>query len=178
MTRSPRELANQKIQLRKQQEKLLCDLLVVVDALDRASDHWHQSEQTQARSHPTGSRGPSSSTWWQRLFDWLKGLLSGRAASAQSAASQPDSLKDVVTSAREGIDMIRESMLTVLNEHQVVPVPAQGKPFDPTKMHALGQRDDASVPANIVVEEVVRGYCWQDRILREAQVIVAKGADR
>jgi len=44
-------------------------------------------------------------------------------------------------------------------------------------MHALGQRVEAHCAPNMVVQEVVRGYRWQDRVLREAQVIVAVAAD-
>jgi molecular chaperone GrpE len=64
-------------------------------------------------------------------------------------------------------------MLAVLSQHQVVPLLAKGQPFDPSQMHALGQQADTAVPVNTVVREVVRGYLWQERVLREAQVIVA-----
>ncbi|NEP19761.1 MAG: nucleotide exchange factor GrpE [Leptolyngbya sp. SIO4C1] len=159
MTRSPRELATQKIQLRKQQEKLLSDLLTVVDALDRAAEHWQQAAQRsdQAAASPV--------SWWQR---WRQRLGFGDAQ-----PNEADKTAEVVTSARDGIEMIRESMLAVLSQHQVEPLLAKGQPFDPSQMHALGQQADASVSPNTVVQEVVRGYRWQDRILREAQVIVA-----
>lgn len=163
MTRSPRELATQKIQLRKQQETLLRDLLTVVDALDRAAEHWQQAEANHQRTPPRRH-------WWQRLLRWLGG---GRRDTRSRAAYPTVATADVVGSAREGIDMIRQSMLTVLDQHQVVPIMAQGQPFDPSQMHALAQQPDASVPPNTVVQEVVRGYRWQDRLLREAQVIVA-----
>lgn len=165
MTRSPRELANQKIQIRKQQETLLRDLLTVVDALDRAADHWQQAE---AKHQDTTPIATSSLNWWQRGLQRL-GLL------PESPENPPasETLAEVVSSAREGIDLIRESMLTVLNQHQVVPIPTQGQPFDPNQMNALGQQPDTTVPPNTVVQEVVRGYRWQDRMLREAQVIVA-----
>ncbi len=170
MTRSPRDLANQKIQLRKQQETLLRDLLTVVDALDRAVEHWYQAEAT----HQSAQPGPSPAmTWWQRWRQWLSlcPLIARRSRPNQSKTSE--TLAEVVTSARQGIDMIQTSMLTVLSQHQIVPIPSQGQPFDPTQMHALGQRVDANCDPNIVVQEVVRGYRWQDRVLREAQVIVA-----
>jgi molecular chaperone GrpE (heat shock protein) len=167
MTRSPRDLANQKIQLRKQQETLLRDLLTVADALDRAADHWHQAEGNHHHAPPISS---PALTGWQRWRQWLS--LCPLFALAPPPA-QSDTLAEVVTSARQGIDMIRESMLTVLSQHQVVPLPSQGHPFDPTQMHALGQQVDANCDPNIVVQEVVRGYRWQDRVLREAQVIVA-----
>ncbi|NMF83441.1 nucleotide exchange factor GrpE [Nodosilinea sp. P-1105] len=162
MTRSPRELATQKIQLRKQQEALLKDLLPILDALDRAADHWQQAQATQTTSTPAQPQA-----WWQR---WLQRLGLGNL---QKSGPEAASLETVVTSAHDGIAMIRESMLTVLDQHQVVPLPAVGQPFDPSHMHALGQQPDPSVPPNTVVQEVVRGYRWQDRMLREAQVIVA-----
>ncbi|MEO0458263.1 MAG: nucleotide exchange factor GrpE, partial [Cyanobacteria bacterium P01_A01_bin.114] len=152
--RSPREFAQQKIQLRKQQEKLLSDLLSVVDALDHAADHWHQAAQSS-----TQASSPSLS-WWQRWLQWL-GLA--------KPGNPSETTTEVVVSARDGIDMIRESMLSVLSEHQVTPLPAKGHPFDPSQMHALGQQADTTVPPNTVVQEVVRGYRWQDRVLREAQ---------
>jgi molecular chaperone GrpE (heat shock protein) len=166
MTRSPRDLAQQKIQLRKQQETLLRDLLMVVDALDRAAEHWHQAAATY-RSDP--SQSPPALTRWQRWRQWLS-LCPLRA---RPSTPEPNPLAEVVTSAHQGIEMIHESMLTVLRQHQVEPLPVQGQPFDPTHMHALGQRVEANCQPNQVVQEVVRGYRWQDRVLREAQVIVA-----
>lgn len=165
MTRSPRELANQKIQIRKQQEPLLRDLLSVVDALDRAADHWQQAE---AKHQGTALAGTPSLNWWQRGLQRI-----GLFPTTPENTTESENLMEVVSSARKGIDLIRESMLTVLNQYQVVPIPAQGKPFDPNQMNALGQQSDTTVPKNTVVQEVVRGYRWQDRMLREAQVIVA-----
>lgn len=177
MTRSPRELATQKIQQRKQQEKLLSDLLTVVDDLDRAVEHWQKAEHRQASESPENTAHPTSSPatqsprwqrWWQRWRQWF-----GVSSDSTQSTTQADSLADVVTSARTGIEMIRASMLEVLQQHQVEPQPAEGKPFDPSLMHALGQQVNASVAPNTVVQEVVRGYRWKDRTLREAQVIVA-----
>lgn len=156
---SARELAAQKVKIRKQQEKLLSDLLTVVDALDRAADHWQQAEQ---RAQPA----TELLTGWQRLKSWL-----GLAPSIPASANE--SLPEVVSSARAGIEMIRESMLSVLSQHQVMPLPTKGELFDPTQMHALGQATETNAPPNTVVQEVVRGYRWKDRMLREAQVIVA-----
>lgn len=167
MTQSPRDLANQKIQLRKQQETLLRDLLTVVDALDRAADHWHQAEETHRPAQPEAA---PTMPWGQRWRQWLSlcPLIAPR-----SRPDQSEPLAEVIASARQGIDMIRESMLTVLSQHQIVPLPSQGHPFDPTQMHALGQQIAPHCKPNMVVQEVVRGYRWQDRVLREAQVIVA-----
>lgn len=174
MTRSPRDLAQQKIQLRKQQESLLRDLLTVVDALDHAADHWHQADSSQPSAQSPAQEQPDPEAplpQWQRWRQWLGQCP--LVAPAPLAPPPTDALTDVVASARQGIDLIRDSMLTVLSQHQIVPLPAQGHPFDPNQMHALGQRVDTTCDPNTVVQEVVRGYRWQDRVLREAQVIVA-----
>ncbi len=165
---SPREIASQKVQIRKQQEKLFSDLLTVVDALDRAAEHWQKTDQQidQQAQTPAPSKA-SPKPWWQRWQAWFQ------PATPATTPEDSESLAEVVTSAREGIEMIQASLLSVLNQHQVTPLSTQGLPFDPQYMHALSQQADADAPPNTVVQEVVRGYRWKDRILREAQVIVA-----
>ncbi|MEM9214180.1 MAG: nucleotide exchange factor GrpE [Cyanobacteria bacterium P01_F01_bin.150] len=213
MTRSPRELAQQKIQQRKQQEKLFGDLLTIIDTLDRATEHWQKAQATnqikadslganttQSRTSgplaasstdsfaaPTTNQPPTSFT--QRLKQWL-GLFtppasrtSSNSANYEASDNKPTSsasqnlqntLSETITSALDGNQMIRTSLLEILAKHQVAPIPAQGQPFNPETMKALGQQLDASVPSNTVIQEVVRGYFWKDKVLREAQVIVSQ----
>ncbi|MEO0770352.1 MAG: nucleotide exchange factor GrpE [Cyanobacteria bacterium J06649_4] len=172
MAQSPREKAAQKLQQRKQQEKLLSDLLTVVDALDRATEHWQRAEQRQEESRTAASSVETEvkTAWWQRWLPWFSGNVT---TATEQITTESQTLSEVVISAKEGVDMIRASMLSVLSQHQVTPIPAKGEAFDPTFMHALSQQPDASVPPNTVVQEIVRGYRWKDRTLREAQVIVA-----
>lgn len=172
MSRSPREITAQVKQQRQQQERLLKDLLNVVDALDRAADHWQKAEADQASASPVApGRSATVPTWLHRLgLSWLWRLGMGSKA---AAARSPDPLPAMISSAHQGIEMIRESMLSVLRKHHVEPIEALGQPFDANHMHALGQRPDATVCPNTVVQEVVRAYVWQDRLLREAQVIVS-----
>jgi molecular chaperone GrpE len=44
-------------------------------------------------------------------------------------------------------------------------------------MYAIAQQSSETEPANTVIQEVVKGYWKGDRILREAQVIVASKAE-
>jgi molecular chaperone GrpE len=95
---------------------------------------------------------------------------------------QPDAvdamaMAEVLSSAHEGVELIRRSLLELLSQHQVRPLQALGQPFDPTTMYAVARQASEGAPANTVVQEVVRGYLWQDRILREAQVIVAAASE-
>jgi molecular chaperone GrpE len=187
MVRSPRELAAQKAKARKQQEHLFRELLTILDTLDHACEHWQQAEQrylaqvAEARrrfwllvDHPPQSRRQI----WQWRFAWWRRLLNrlqrwGRPMLALPPAVEPDAMIEVLSSAREGAELTRQSMLAVLSEQHVVPYPVLGEPFDPTTMYALGQQASQTAAPNTVVQEVVRGYRCRDRILREAQVIVA-----
>jgi molecular chaperone GrpE len=52
-----------------------------------------------------------------------------------------------------------------------------GQPFDPNKHEALSLLPAANVAPNTVLEVVQKGYELNDRLLRAAKVIVARGAD-
>lgn len=181
MTLSPRELAAQKIQLQKEQERLFKDLLGILDALDHACDHWQAAEQAYY-PQPVLIRAPASppKRWMRRRFgQWCTYLQTyfGKQPHHPKTASPEvitvDSMVEVLGSAKEGVEMIRRSLLDVLQQRQVAPLETLGQPFDPERMYALGRQESDEVPANTILQEVVRGYLWQDRILREAQVIVS-----
>ncbi len=56
-------------------------------------------------------------------------------------------------------------------------VDPKGQPFDPNKHEALSLLPVANVAPNTVLEVVQKGYELNDRLLRAAKVIVARGTD-
>lgn len=152
-------LSAQKAQARKEQEALLRELLEVLDTLDQAQAHWRSAAASNVETQPAEA-GPGP-------MGWLRRLLSPAVPVADAQ------LQEVITSGGEGIDLIRQTLLEVLRRRQVEPIPTLGQPFDPETMFALDRHPDTTQPAMTVLQEVVRGYRWGDRILREAQVIVA-----
>jgi len=146
------------------QKALWRDLLTVLDALDQASAHWQEQIDALAPS----PLQPQSQPFWKR---WIQ----------QVAQSQPNetvpvestSLRDVLVSNQQGVDLIRRSLLDILRQRQVIPISTPGCSFNPQTMYAVGRQESASIPENTVIQEVVRGYLWGDQVLREAQVIVA-----
>jgi molecular chaperone GrpE (heat shock protein) len=188
MTTSPKELTAQNTKLRREQEQLIQNLLGVLDDLDRACEHWQQAAQDHAEMavKPTNLRtSPSSSPHlWRRLQHWLRSWLrkllgiypnniSPPTVSTMANTSGTSEAIEIVESAHEGVEMIRRSLLDVLRKQQVIPLEVLGQPFDPTQMYALGRQECEHAAENTVVQEVVRGYLWQNRILRESQVMVA-----
>jgi molecular chaperone GrpE len=129
------------------EKALLKDLLPIMDTLDQACEYW----RSQIESLPIQPQ-----RFWQK---WLPN-------------SDGAALKAVFLSNQQGMEVMRRSLLELLQQRKITPIAALGQPFDPSCMYAIAQQS-SNAPANTVIQEVVRGYRWQDQILREAQVIVA-----
>ena len=77
----------------------------------------------------------------------------------------------------EGIEMVLKSLLDVLQKHGVTQISAKGEPFDPQKHEAFAQVEREELEANIVVEELHKGYVLFDRLIRPSLVSVAKSPE-
>jgi molecular chaperone GrpE len=75
----------------------------------------------------------------------------------------------------EGVKIVRQQLLTVLGQHQVQEIPAQGEAFDPQFHAAILQQPSGDVPANHVTMVAQPGYKMHDRVVRPSQVIVSSG---
>jgi len=75
----------------------------------------------------------------------------------------------------EGVRMNRRLFEDTLARFGVKGFSAVGETFDPRFHEALQQVESAEHPANVVVQEVVRGYTLHDRLVRPAMVIVSAG---
>ena len=75
---------------------------------------------------------------------------------------------------KEGIKLVYEKLLKLLNEQGVKKMLAKGEPFNVDYHDALMQRKDNSVPPHTVLEEVESGYLYRDKVIRHAKVIVSE----
>jgi molecular chaperone GrpE len=73
----------------------------------------------------------------------------------------------------EGVRLTSYQLDQLLDQEGVKPIETLGKPFDPHLEEALQSVDDESVPDHTVVQEVRRGYVYNDEVLQPAQVIVS-----
>ena len=62
----------------------------------------------------------------------------------------------------------------LMREVGLEPVETVGQPFDPETMEAVEAVAGGEHPPGTVVEELRRGYLWDGRVFRFAQVRVAK----
>ena len=74
-----------------------------------------------------------------------------------------------------GVEFVRERLLEVLAAEGVQPIETEGQPFDPNRHHAVDViAADATLPVGLIARETRRGYVCGDRVLRYAEVVVAR----
>lgn len=74
----------------------------------------------------------------------------------------------------QGIEMTHKLLLGALEKHHVKQMQDVGKVFDPDKHQVIQQVEDPSKPNGTIIEQLQTGYTLEDRVLREAMVIVSK----
>ncbi len=105
-------------------EKLIAELLPILDDLERSIDHAKKSEE--------------------------------------------------VDSLLEGVELVAKKLVGTLEKQGLQKMEAQGYEFDPEKHEALMQIEKPNVESGIIIEEHLKGYSLNDKVVRHAQVIVSK----
>jgi molecular chaperone GrpE len=80
---------------------------------------------------------------------------------------------DDAASLLEGFRMVKQQLVSVLERHHCVVIPALGQPFDPNLHEAISMQPSADQPANTVLYVAQTGYQLHDRVVRPTQVIVS-----
>jgi molecular chaperone GrpE len=74
----------------------------------------------------------------------------------------------------EGLEMIGRLFRSVLEKAGVRRMETVGQPFDPAYHQAVAQVETSQGNANLVVEEIQKGYLIEGRVLRPAMVKVSR----
>jgi molecular chaperone GrpE len=77
-------------------------------------------------------------------------------------------------SVKDGIKLVYEKLLKVLNDQGIKKMQTKGQPFNVDFHDALMQKKDDSVPDHTVLEEIESGYLYRDKVIRHAKVIVSE----
>jgi len=105
-------------------EKLITELLPVLDDMERALDHAKQSKE--------------------------------------------------IGSLLEGTELIQKKMIGILEKQGLEPLLAEGEEFNPDNHDALMQIENENVESGKIIEEHLKGYILNGKVVRHSQVIVAK----
>jgi molecular chaperone GrpE len=108
-----------------------------------------------------------------REIDLLRDILPV-LDNVQRAIEAADKAADV-ESLRAGFRMTAQQIEKLLDAHGCRTIATDGAPFDPAVHDAILHQPVNGTPPGTIVATASRGYTLHDRVVRPAQVIVAKG---
>ena len=74
----------------------------------------------------------------------------------------------------EGINLVYKNLMKVLSKRGLTEIDAVGKEFNPDEHDALMQVESDKYESGIITDEHSKGYKLNDKVIRHAQVLVAK----
>ncbi|HEY9075515.1 MAG TPA: nucleotide exchange factor GrpE [Anaerolineaceae bacterium] len=74
----------------------------------------------------------------------------------------------------EGIELIRNKLVNILEVNGVQRIPAESETFDPLRHEALTHEDSPNHTSGQIIEVLQQGYTLGDRVIRPALVRVAR----
>ena len=77
----------------------------------------------------------------------------------------------------QGVALVLDEIIKVLEKYHIKPIKALGEPFDPALHQAMMQEPTDEYPPNTVVKEMQKGYLIHDRLLRPTLVAVSSAVN-
>ena len=74
----------------------------------------------------------------------------------------------------KGVEMVMKQIHEMLKKNGVKPIEAKGKIFDPHCHEVLMQEETDQFDDGVVLEELQKGYCLAEKVIRTSKVKVAK----
>ena len=105
----------------------------------------------------------------ERVFQALLPIIDNFERALAAAEEDPTNTKQLL----EGLELIHNDLIKMLDQFNVTPINALGKPFDPQYHQAMMRQESADIDPNMVVSEITKGYMFHDRLLRPSCVIVS-----
>ena len=112
------------------------------------------------------------------LAAFAKDLLSVADNLHRAITSVSEDNREQCKSLLEGVEMTQNELTKVFNKFGIKKIDSLDKVFDPNFEQVVQEVEDPSKPAGTVIAELQSAYLINDRILREAMVIVTKGGPK
>jgi len=109
------------------------------------------------------------------IASFAKELLSVADNLQRALSSVDENMHNNCGAFIEGVEMTQKELFHVFEKFGVQKVDCMGKVFDPNLERVVQEIEDANKPAGTIVAELQSAWTINDRILREAMVIVTKG---
>lgn len=155
---------------------LLKTLIDVYDALALAGREMQRVRETMLSSlEPPAAPAPAvSASFWARLFGSSKPQPPTPPEHGGLARESSERVRQLLGSLVTGYTMSVQRVERALRQHGLEAIPTVGERFDPERMEVVEAVAGSGRPSGEVLDEVRRGYLWNGRVFRYAQVRVAK----
>ena len=107
------------------------------------------------------------------IFDFLR-ILDDLERCVQAAQTNKDDHAALI----KGIDLVMLHIREMLRKNGVRPIEALGKPFDPHLHEILMQEESSEHEDSIILQELQRGYMYNDKVIRAAKVKIAMKTEK
>ena len=107
----------------------------------------------------------------EKVLSGLLSVVDNLGLTLNAIASDED---EKVKNIFVGIEMVTRQFGEVLKNNGLEEIETLDKEFDPNLHEALMQREEEGKAANLILEEVQKGYILNGRVLRAAKVIISK----
>jgi molecular chaperone GrpE len=152
---------------------LLKTLVDLYDAVALAARELQRGQDAaSAALRAMEDAAPARPSGWARWF----GRPETQQKGLRSAVEGVEKLRQTLAATAAGYAMTLQRVERSMAQHGLDAIPAVGQAFDPELMEALEVVFDSGAPSGEVVQEVRRGYLWNGRVFRYAQVRVAKNS--
>lgn len=111
------------------------------------------------------------------ISSFAKDLLSVADNLHRAIEALPEAEKAKCEEAKnllKGVELTEAELMKVFNKFGIQKVDSMGKVFDPNYQRVIQEVEDKDKPAGTIIAELQTGYMINDRILREAMVVVTK----
>jgi molecular chaperone GrpE len=137
---------------------------------EQAAEEWEQTaKKTKADFENYKKEQPERKEKWQRK---------AKEELAEQMIEVMDNLERAIASAEkdstllQGVKMVADQLYESLEKHGLERIDAEGEEFDPNNHRAVETREHEE--EDRVLEQKRPGYRFDDRVLREAEVVVSK----
>jgi len=110
----------------------------------------------------------------EKLHRWREKAIARSAGVNEQVRALGQRLRDSLDGLITGYTMSLKRIERVLPQYGLEPLPCEGESFDPETMEVVEVVADSGRSPGEIIEEVRRGYYWNGKLFRYAQVRVAR----
>lgn len=153
------------------------DFLPVLDGIELALEHGSSLSDSHENMISSSEKPPG---FFRKLFGRGPSpeLAEGTPQDQEQKADLSSELSETMAGWLHGLEIVRERFLRLLEREGITRIPDLKEAFDPHLHVALETEERDDVPDNMIIKVIRKGYTHYDRVLRYAEVIVAKTPQR